>query len=141
MEALGITTNNRLTSIVELQEESDDDISIKAVSGAKGVECSARRETVARMPLPPEFLLSTFSSPVEKMIRRSRSWSNKMMLDNKINKRKRKKACTVHTALANHDNSYVSIVEDTLPTILRTPPSSQDVLNACLTQASLEQNN
>ena len=135
------SSNNRLTSIVELQEESDDDISIKAVSGAKGVECSARRESVARMPLPPNFPFSTFSSPVEKMIRRTRSRANKMMLDNKINKSERKKACTVRTALAKRDNSYISIVEDSFPTILRTPPSSQDVLNACLTQASLEQNN
>ena len=86
-------------------------------------------------------IFSTFSSPVEKMIRRTRSRANKMMLDNKINKSERKKACTVRTALANHDNSYISIVEDSFPTILRTLPSSQDVLNACLTQASLEQNN
>jgi hypothetical protein len=133
--------NNRLTSIIELQEESDDVISIEAISGAKGVECSASWKSVARMPLPPNFLFSTFSSPVEKMIRRTRSRANKMMLDDKIDERERKKACTVCTALANCNNSYVSIVEDTLPTILMTPPKSQDVLNACLTQASLEQNN
>jgi hypothetical protein len=99
------------------------------------------RESVARMPLPPNFPFSTFSSPVEKMIRRTRSRANEMMLDNKINKSERKKACTVHTALANHDNFYISIVEDSFPAILRTPPSFQDVLNACLMQASLELNN
>jgi hypothetical protein len=99
------STNIRLTSIVELQEESDNDISIKTVSRAKGVKCTARPESVARMPLPPKFLFSIFSTPVEKMIRRTRSWAIKMMLDNKIKKRERKKACTVRTALANRDNS------------------------------------
>jgi len=132
------SANNRLTSVIELHEESDDDISIQAVSGSKGSSIdSSRRISVARKPLPAKLPLDIFSSPVEKMIMRTRSQATKMMLDNDSDKRSRKKACTVRTALANRDNTYLSIVEDTLP----EAAGSQDVLNACLTQASLEQNN
>jgi hypothetical protein len=46
----------------------------------------------------------------------------------------RKKAYTVRTALANNNETYVTIAKDMLP----TKPGSQDVLNVCLTQASLE---
>ncbi len=93
--------------------------------------------SAARMPLPPNFPFSTFSSPVEKMIERIRSQANKMMLDNTIDKHRQKNACTVRTALANRNNSYVSIVEDTLT----NAAGSQDILNACMTQASLERDN
>ncbi len=68
--------------------------------------------SVVRMPLPLNFAFSTFSSPVEKMIRRTRSWANKMMLNNTTDKQRKKNACTVCTALANCNNSYDSIVED-----------------------------
>jgi len=46
----------------------------------------------------------------------------------------RKKAYTVRTALANNDETYVTIAKD----MLLTKPGSQDVLNICVTQASLE---
>jgi hypothetical protein len=46
-----------------------------------------------------------------------------------------KKACTVRTALAKSDHSFLTIVEDMLP-IAR---GSHKVLNACLTQTLLEQ--
>ena len=133
------TVNNRLTSVVELLEESDDDdISIHAVSGSKGSSVdSSRRISVARKPHPAKLPLDIFSSPVEKMIMRTRSWATKMMLDNDSDKQGWKKTCTVLTALANHDSTYLSIVED----ILLEAAGSQDVLNACLMQASLEQNN
>jgi hypothetical protein len=45
--------------------------------------------------------------------------------------------CIVLTTLAKRDDSFLTIVEDMLP-IAR---GSQDVLNACLTQALLEQTN
>jgi hypothetical protein len=41
----------------------------------------------------------------------------------------------VRTALAKRDDTFLTIVEDMLP----TASGSQDVLKACLTQASLEQ--
>jgi hypothetical protein len=58
-----------------------------------------------------------------------------MMLDSSVNVHGRKKACTVRTALAKRDDTFLTIVEDMLP----TPAGSQDVLNACLMQALLEQ--
>jgi hypothetical protein len=58
-----------------------------------------------------------------------------MMLDSSVDVHGRKKACTVHTALAKRDDIFLSIVEDMLP----TTAGSQDVLNACLMQALLEQ--
>jgi hypothetical protein len=65
--------NNRLTFIDEIQESLDND-SIDAVCGAKGMGGSCRWDSsVARMPLPLNFPFSAFSSPVEKMIRRTRS--------------------------------------------------------------------
>ncbi len=69
------------------------------------------------------------------MIKRTRSGSNKTKLDNTIDKQRQKNACTVCTALANCNYSYISIMEDTLP----DAAGSQDILNACMTQALLEQ--
>jgi len=103
------------------------------------METPSRRVSVTRRPLPAAKLpLDIFPSPIEKMIVRTRSWATKMMLDNDSDKQRRKNACTVRTALVHCDNTYlsISIVEDTLP----EAAGSQDVLNACLMQASLEQN-
>ncbi len=58
-----------------------------------------------------------------------------MMLDSSVNVHGCKKACTVHTALTKRDNTFLTIVEDMLP----TAAGSQDDLNACLMQALLEQ--
>jgi hypothetical protein len=58
-----------------------------------------------------------------------------MMLDSSVDVHGRKKACTVRTALAKCDDTFLTIVEDMLP----TAAGSQDVLNACLTQALLKQ--
>jgi hypothetical protein len=75
--------NNRL-SFNEIQELSDND-TIEVVCGAKGVGISGRWDSsVARMSLPLNFPVSTFSSPVEKMIKRTRSQANEMMLNNTI---------------------------------------------------------
>ena len=56
------------------------------------------------------------------------------MGDMTITKGERTKACMVRTGLATDDAVYVSIVKDMMPGM----PASQDVLNVCLTQASLE---
>jgi hypothetical protein len=58
-----------------------------------------------------------------------------MMLDSSVDVHGCKKACTVCTALAKRDDTFLTIVEDMLP----TAAGSQDVLNACLMQAPLEQ--
>jgi hypothetical protein len=58
-----------------------------------------------------------------------------MMLDSFVDVHGCKKACTVRTVLAKHDNAFLTIVED----MLSTAAGSQDVLNSCLTQALLEQ--
>jgi hypothetical protein len=58
----------------------------------------------------------------------------KRMTDRSITDSARKKACTVRTALANNVETYVSIIRDMIP----VAPASQDVLDVCLTQASLE---
>ena len=78
------SVNNRLTSVVELLEESDDDdIGIHVVSGFKGSSVdSSRRISGARKPHPAKLPFDIFSSPVEKMIMRTRSRATKMMLDN-----------------------------------------------------------
>jgi hypothetical protein len=110
------------------------------VSGAK-VKGASRNvgDRVARTPLSLNWLLCTpsncYPSPVEKMARRTRSRANSMMLDSSVDVHGHKKACTVRTALAKRDNAFLTIVEDMLPTAV----GLQDVLNACLTQASLEQ--
>ncbi len=59
------------------------------------------------------------------------------MLNNTIDKKRWKNACTVRTALANHNDSYISIVEDTLA----NAAGFKDILNAFMMQALLEQDN
>ena len=65
---------------------------------------------------------------------RTRSWMR--MGDMTITKSERTKARMVRAGTATDDAVYVSIVKDMMPGM---PVSqSQDVLNVCLTQASLE---
>ena len=118
--------NNGLTCIQEEPDDSDDVIQVVGI--AKG---SARDSGVVKIPAPS----GCYPSPVEKMAKRTRSRANAMMLDSTVDAHGCKKACTVRTALAKRDDSFLTIVEDMLP----IASSSQDVLNACLTQASLEQ--
>ena len=72
--------------------------------------------------------------PFDNMLTRTRARAMKRMTDKSITDSARKKACTVRTALANNVETYVSIVRDMIP----GAPASQDVLEVCLTQASLE---
>ena len=72
--------------------------------------------------------------PFDNMLTRTRARAMKRMTDRSITDSARKKACTVQTALANNVETYVSIIRDMIP----VAPASQDVLDVCLTQASLE---
>jgi len=77
-----------------------------------------------------------FGTPerAKNMVSRVRTRSMMRMGDMAITKSERTKACMVRTGLATDDAVYVSIVKDMMPGM----PASQDVLNVCLTQASLE---
>ena len=91
------------------------------------------RQAVDHIPAPAKW---TFSTPerINNMVGRVRTRSMEMMANRDLSGSNRKKAYTVRTALANNDKTYVTIAKDMLP----TKPGSQDVLNVCLTQASLE---
>ena len=91
------------------------------------------RQAVYPIPTPANW---PFSTPelINIMVGRVRTRSMEMMADRDLSGSARKKAYTVRTALANNDETYVTIAKDMLP----TKPGSQDVLNVCLTQASLE---
>jgi hypothetical protein len=137
--------NNGLTCIQEEEPEEIDDVVhvVSVSSGAKGKGASSNHvgDRVAMTLLPLNWLLcapsNCYPSPVEKMARKTRSRANSMMLDSSVDVHERKKACKVRTALAKRDDTFLTIVEDMFP----TDAGSQDVLNACLTQASLEQMN
>jgi hypothetical protein len=70
------------------------------------------------------------------MAKRTRFRANQMMIDPSVDKQKKRNACKVHTVLAKGDHTYITIVEDTID--LPIASGSQDVLNVCLMQASLE---
>jgi hypothetical protein len=72
--------------------------------------------------------------PFDTMLTRTRARAMKRMTNRSITDSAQKKACTVQTALANNVETYVSIVRD----MISGAPASQDVLDVCLTQASLE---
>ena len=72
--------------------------------------------------------------PFDTMLTRTRTRAMKRMTDKSITDSARKKACMVRTALANNVGTYVSIVRDMIP----GAPASQEILEVCLTQASLE---
>jgi len=91
------------------------------------------QQAVDRIPAPANWPFST-PERINNMVGRARTRSMQMMADRDLSRSTRKKAYTVRTALANNDKTYVTIAKDRLP----TKPGSQDVLNVCLTQASLE---
>ncbi len=135
---------NGLSFIQEEEPEKIDDNNVVHVvsgagTGAKGKgEATSVRDIAARVPLPlngPFCAPSNYPSPVEKIVRRTMSRANSMMLDSSVDVHGQKKACTVRTAPAKRDDTFLTNVEDMLP----TAAGSQDVLKVCLTQASLEQ--
>ena len=91
------------------------------------------RQAVERVPAPANWAFST-PECINNMVGRVRTRSMEMMANRDLSGSTSKKAYTVRTALANNDKKYVTIAKDMLP----TKPGSQDVLNVCLTQASLE---
>ncbi len=82
--------NNRLTCIQE--EPEDPDNVVQVVGVAKG---SARDSGVAKMPMPLNWPFCApsdyYPSPVEKMVRRTRSRANAMMLDSSVDVHRRRK--------------------------------------------------
>ncbi len=72
--------------------------------------------------------------PFDTMLTRTRAQAMKRMINNLITGSAHKKACTVRTALTNHNETNVSIVRDMMP----GAPGSQDILEVSLTQASIE---
>ncbi len=71
---------------------------------------------------------------VNDIVGQARTLAMKRMINKTLTESAWKKACTVQTARAKNDDTYVSIVKDLLP----TGPGSQDVLDVCLTQASID---
>ncbi len=96
-----------------------------------GVERVAMPE---RWPFPKTPDRKSHVEDVDDMIGRARTLAMKRMIDKTLMESALKKARTVRTALAKNDETYVSIVKDLLP----SGPGSQDVLDVCLMQASID---
>ena len=74
------------------------------------------------------------SSPsVTRMVDRTRLKATRKMIDTSSTPRTKKRACIVRVALAECNQSFVSIIEDTLPTC------SHEALDVCMLQASLQE--
>ena len=86
-----------------------------------------KQSAIEKVSTPANWLFDT-------MLTWTRAQAMTRMTDNFITDSERKKACTVRTVLANNFETYISIVRDMIP----GAPASQDVLEVCLTQASLE---
>jgi hypothetical protein len=87
-----------------------------------------------RCPFPKTPDRKSHIEDVDDMVGRARTIAMKRMINKMLTESTRKKACTVQTALAKNDDTYVSIVKGLLP----TGPGSQDILDVCLTQASID---
>ncbi len=84
-------------------------------------------------PFPKTPKCKSHVEDMDDIVSWARTLVMKRMIDKSLTESAWKKACTVQTALAKNDETYVSIVKDLLP--LR--PGSQDVLDVCLMQASV----
>ena len=100
---------------------------VDLVAGHSVTPVRLKKSAIEKVSMPANW-------PFDDMLTRTRARAMKRMTDRSITDSARKKACTVRTALANNVETYVSIVRDMIP----VEPASQDVLNVCLTQASLE---
>jgi hypothetical protein len=67
------------------------------------------------------------------MVDRTRLKATRKMIDTSSTPRTKKRACIVRVALAECNQSFVSIIEDTLPTC------SHEALDVCMLQASLQE--
>jgi hypothetical protein len=63
--------------------------------------------------------------------------ATKKMIDPSVPRSERNKAFVIHDRLATGNPAFVSTVVNLMPTLL----GSQDLLEACMTQVSLENNN
>ncbi len=78
-----------------------------------GVERVAMPE---RWPFPKPPDCKSHVEGVDDMVGRARTLAMKRMIDKMLTESAWKKVCTLRTALANNDETYVSIVKDLLPT-------------------------
>ena len=72
------------------------------------------------------------------MAKRARVQATKKIINPLVDKHEKQKGGKVHTALANGNHAYLTVVEDVIGLPIAAGSQSQDVLNACLTLASLE---
>jgi hypothetical protein len=93
---------------------------------------------------PPEYLpFRLFDTP--ECMRRERkakigrvtTLATKKMIDPSVSRSERNKAFVVHDRLATGNPAFVSTVVNLMPTL----PGTQDLLEACMTQVSLENSN
>ena len=103
----------------------NDPININAVS--------ARAASAAGISSPSAGAAGISSPSITRMVDRTRLKATRKMIDPSSTPRTKKRACIVHVALAECNQSFVSIIEDTLPAC------SQEALNVCLLQASLQE--
>ena len=105
-----------------------------AVGSSQAAHNCAHVERVALLEIWPFVKSPECNNHVADMVDRANTRAMMRMINKTLSASTRKKACTVRTALAKNDETYVSIVKDLLPTKL----GSQDVLDVCLTQASID---
>ena len=122
--------NTRLIGELATTTAAGDGVS----SGNSGRRARCSNDGVEVVTAPVNWPFGT-PKRTKKMVSRVRTRSMMRMGDTTLNKSDRTKACVVRTGLAYNDETYESIVNDM---VLSDMPASQDVLNVCLTQASLE---
>jgi hypothetical protein len=103
----------------------NDPININAVS--------ARAASAAGISSPSAGAAGISSPSITRMVDRTCLKATRKMIDPSSTPRTKKRACIVRVALAECNQSFVSIIEDTLPACL------QEALNVCLLQASLQE--
>jgi len=115
---------SRNTRIVDLSSSDE----------RRGINRSSDRESSSNPPFSilntPEFIREERKAK----IRRVRTRASMRMIDPSITQSGRKKAFVVQNKLATENVAYVKTVCDLMPVM----PASQDLLQACLTQASFE---
>ncbi len=115
------------TSVGRPRGGSGREAVVDLVAGRSVTPVGLKQSAIEKVSMPANW-------PFDNMLTRTRARAMKRMTDRSITESARKKACTVQTALANNVETYVSIIRDMIP----EAPASQEVLEVCLTQASLE---
>ena len=125
--------NTRLSNDGAIASSGGGLVTAAAAAQEDTASVISSRQAVECIPAPANWPFST-PERINNMVGRVRTRSMEMMANRDLSRSTRKKEYTVRTALANNDETYVTLAKDMLP----TKPGSQDVLNVCLTQASLE---